>query len=191
MSKSKSTGYLCECGGKLRPARLASFDFSTLAGLPFPVRLQGVPGLRCSRCRGETLEGTVINRALRLVALALLELPARLPSEVARYLRSSLGLTQAELATRMDVNRVTIAKWESGEDAISSAHDMVLRALAFGHLAAQLGAGAEAAAHSPRIFDGVRTAKPAASAKVPPIILRDRSGAGRRSIWTDDGARAA
>jgi transcriptional regulator with XRE-family HTH domain len=63
------------------------------------------------------------------MAAMVLELPFLLSGALARYLRRFLGLTQAELATKLNVNRVTVAKWESGEADISPHHDMALRAL--------------------------------------------------------------
>lgn len=40
------------------------------------------------------------------------------PEEV-RDLRAKLGLTQVELAERMDVTRITVANWESGRSPCS------------------------------------------------------------------------
>jgi DNA-binding transcriptional regulator YiaG len=117
----------CECGGTLKPVKLDSFDFSTIAGLP--CTLQAVPGLRCSSCKRETLDGEVINQALRLIVHDIVRMPQLLPGSHARFLRRNLRLSQQELADRMGINRVTVAKWESGAEPISAQHDLMLRSL--------------------------------------------------------------
>lgn len=41
--------------------------------------------------------------------------PQRLARSAIVATRERLGLTQAQLALKLDVNRVTVARWESGE----------------------------------------------------------------------------
>ena len=57
-----------------------------------------------------------------------------LSGERARYLRKQLGLTQQELAERADIDRVTVAKWETGDKSISPQHDFLLRGFALAEL---------------------------------------------------------
>ena len=121
----------CECGGTMKPVVLENFDFTEMAGIPSS--LVGVPGLRCSTCQRETIQGEVINFALRELALALGRMPQLLPANGARYLRRYMRLSQQELAERMGVNRVTVAKWEGGPDPISAQHDYMLRGLLVSH----------------------------------------------------------
>jgi transcriptional regulator with XRE-family HTH domain len=118
----------CECGGELRPARLTNYDFSAEAG--YPVTIREVRGLRCTECGGETLDGRTIEAALDAVALEIARLQTRLSARAARYLRKYLGLTQRELAKRMERARETVAAWECGQTDISPQHDLVLRTLA-------------------------------------------------------------
>lgn len=117
----------CECGGTLRSVTLKDFDFTNWAGVRS--RLEAVPGYRCSSCGGETLPGTVINSILRVMGLAAIRLPHRLPAELARFVRRILQITQQELADRMGIARETVAQWECGEKEISPQHDLILRTI--------------------------------------------------------------
>jgi len=117
----------CECGGALRATVLQNFDFSNFVGMP--VQLEAVPGLRCSKCGGETLTGKVINTILIVIALAAIRSPQRLSATLAKYLRRVLQITQQELADRMGIARETVAQWERGEREISPQHDLILRTI--------------------------------------------------------------
>lgn len=116
----------CECGGELRPAIFDRYDFSGYAG--FPLHVLKVPGLRCTKCKGETIDGGVVNTVLNVVVIEIVKSPGRLDSDQARFLRRTLGATQQELADRMGIARETVAKWECGE-AISPQHDLILRVI--------------------------------------------------------------
>jgi len=131
-SKSKSKSVLhCECGGALRPAKAAKFDFSPLAdGLQ--VTLQNVPILRCGRCGEETLDGAIIDGTLNSLARSLATTDAKLGGIELRFLRKHLLLTQQELAIDIGCDRVTVADWERDAQPISEQHAMRLRALVLG-----------------------------------------------------------
>ena len=122
----------CECGGVLKEATLAKFDFTPVAGIPSVLR--NTPGLRCNRCHLPTLDGTVINETLRLMALAIAKQPERMTADHAKFSRKHMQLTQQALAERMGIARETIADWERGRDPISAQHDLMLRALVIVHL---------------------------------------------------------
>lgn len=47
-----------------------------------------------------------------------------------RAIREKLGLTQAELADRLDVNRVTVARWETEAIAIDRRTELAVKFLA-------------------------------------------------------------
>jgi DNA-binding transcriptional regulator YiaG len=51
------------------------------------------------------------------------------PKEI-RFLRTEMGLTQAQLADVVGRDAQTIGRWERGETAIEKAHELVLRRLA-------------------------------------------------------------
>lgn len=54
------------------------------------------------------------------------------PKEI-RFLRSEMGLTQAQLADMVGRDAQTIGRWERGETPIEKAHEMVLRKAALEH----------------------------------------------------------
>jgi DNA-binding transcriptional regulator YiaG len=115
----------------LKPATLNNFDFSRYSGVP--CFLDGAPGWKCGSCDREMLFGPVIDAALLLMAMAMVEVPHRLAPEMAKYLRRSMQITQQELAGRMGVVRETVAHWESGLKEISPQHDLILRVLMINH----------------------------------------------------------
>lgn len=117
----------CICGGVIRRVTLKEFDFTPLAGVP--ALLENVPGLRCDRCKGETLMGDVISEALRSIAYVMIESPDRATADEARYLRRTLQNTQQELADRMGIARETVAQWERGASEISPQHDLILKTI--------------------------------------------------------------
>lgn len=119
----------CDCGGTLKPAKLASFDLTEYLGIKAVAH--DVRGLRCNRCGWTTLPGKTIDLAMHVAAVAILEMDERIPADLARYLRKYLGLTQQELAKRMGITRKTVNQWETGAP-ISPQHDLILRALVYG-----------------------------------------------------------
>jgi DNA-binding transcriptional regulator YiaG len=123
----------CECGGEFGVTRLATYDFTPIAGLPS--QLANIRGLRCARCGDTTLEGRVINAAMNLLTVEVTRVPARLSPEHSRFLRRRLGLSQQALAGRMGVHRVTVADWETGRAEISPQHDHILRSMVLAHCA--------------------------------------------------------
>jgi transcriptional regulator with XRE-family HTH domain len=166
----------CECGGTLRPVTLEKYDFSDYVG--FKVMLHGIPGLRCDKCRGETIIGGVVNAALNLTLMKIFEHPGRLRADEAKFLRRNLGITQEELATRMGINRVTVAKWECGDEPISPQHDYVLRGTALAGFAALHSIPRETADKIIRsVFNGVRTLPPEAA------TIIDASSLGTMPNW--------
>src|SRR5262245_27783431 len=116
----------CECGGSFRPLRLKQTDFSGYSGLPGVV-VANLPGLRCARCGEELLPGDSVQLGLAYVVMAAIERETILSAPLARFLRRYIGVTQDELAGRMEVSRVTIADWERGEQPLSPANDHTLR----------------------------------------------------------------
>ena len=128
-------GIKCECGGTLVTAILPKYDFSGYVG--FEVMLNGMEGLRCDKCGGETLPGGLINVVLNYTIVQIVKQPRRLNGAEARYLRHSMDATQEELATRMGIARETVGKWECGGADISAQHDFVLRVFALTMLIGQ------------------------------------------------------
>lgn len=123
----------CSCGGFLRACKFSGdYDVSTELGLPAVVR--GAMGLKCTRCGGSSLAGSVLEALSDDAVLLLLKLDRRLSGAEARFLRkAALGLGQADLAKSLGLTRVTVARWE-GDDSLSAQHDFLLRALTLARL---------------------------------------------------------
>lgn len=158
----------CECGGPLKAVKLDSFDFTPLAGIP--VTLVGVPGLRCAKCKGATLEGEVINYVTHSLASVLARQPDRLSSAHARFLRKYLRLTQQALADRMGIARETVADWERGENVISAQHDFMLRAIVIAHMMD----GPGKAPKRQEVVEAIRAARladPQKGAEPSPVVI--------------------
>lgn len=158
--KPKSKTRPCECGGRLQPTALESFDFSKVVSLP--VTFSDLPGYRCDRCGQTTIEGSLINALTKHVLVMIAKLPRRLTADEARFLRRGLGVTQQELATRMGVVRVTVGKWETTEE-ISAQHDMIIRMVVLAPMVAIGAIPSEHMTQLANLFQSVRTAPPAHS----------------------------
>jgi DNA-binding transcriptional regulator YiaG len=158
----------CECGGTLKAVKIDSFDFTPLAGMP--VTLIGVPGLRCSKCKGATLEGEIINFVTQALTSVVARQPGRLSSEQARYLRKHLRLTQQALSDRMGIARETVADWERGENTISAQHDLMLRAIV---VAQMMGAPGTAPKRQDVVeaISAARLTEPPKGAVPPPVVI--------------------
>lgn len=120
----------CGCGGSFVQTRFIDFDFSPYAGLP--VFLTTTPGLVCSGCDSEVLEGGVIENALDAIAAHIICLPQRLTPSFVRFLRKYLGLSSRELAQELGIPGAQIHLWEIPEKKtpIPGAYDFLLRARA-------------------------------------------------------------
>lgn len=90
-------------------------------------------GGRCWRVKGQSADEVliavgVLNFAIDALALGVAKAPVRVDGPSARFLRKRMGLTQAELAAEMGVDRVTVAKWET-TDPIAPHHDFILKTM--------------------------------------------------------------
>jgi transcriptional regulator with XRE-family HTH domain len=70
----------------------------------------------------------------RAIAEAIVELPVGLGGPEIRFLRTELGLTQAELGNLLHKEALTISRWERGETPVDPNAETVLRALAIQRL---------------------------------------------------------
>ena len=71
-----------------------------------------------------------INRLHRAIAEAIIESGDLLDGKEIRFLRTEMGMTQAELAKLLDRNSQTVARWEKGEKDVDRAQDTLIRQLA-------------------------------------------------------------
>jgi putative zinc finger/helix-turn-helix YgiT family protein len=135
-----TSGRCHECGTShaMQVVVLSGYDASALVGLP--VIVDKMRTLRCSHCGAERIEGRDVASLLHQVMDAVIRAPSLLSGERARFLRKQLGLTQQELAERADIDRVTVAKWETGDKPISPQHDFLLRGFAVAELMRAKGA---------------------------------------------------
>ena len=104
----------CErCGRRLRLVR-RKYQYRE-GGLP-GVFLRKVPMYVCPRhgVRAVVLRG--IDRLQGDIRYALLERGGPFSGREVRFLRKYEGWKQAELAGRLGVHKITVAKWESGAD---------------------------------------------------------------------------
>jgi transcriptional regulator with XRE-family HTH domain len=122
------------CGKQLKPGTASNYDVTPFVGsAEVTVVFKQIPVLRCEGCEGISLEGHVIAHVKRLTLIYLLVEKSSKPGW-ARLIRRLLGLTQKDLAARMGVDRVTVAKWESGKTTLTPQQDLLLRAVATGLL---------------------------------------------------------
>lgn len=119
--------------GTLKPGRVKDHDFSADAGLE-GVTLAQAPALVCSACGAVALEGETIEAALAELTRVIVREGDELRPREAAFLRAELGMKQAELAERLGVTRVTVARWETGEEPLGRVQSLALRTLAAWHL---------------------------------------------------------
>lgn len=79
------------------------------------VILVGVPIYRCAACRETEVEIPAMEELHLLLAFLIILQPTRLTADEIRFLRSHLGYSQDDLATKLGVSRVSVARWETGK----------------------------------------------------------------------------
>lgn len=114
--------------GVLEPGVTKDHDIGPLFGLD-EVLLSEAPALVCPNCGHVVLEGEVIEAARKTLARLIVKHSASLSPAEARFLRETMGLTQAELAQRLQIIRGTVTRWEAGPD-LGPIQSFVLRTLA-------------------------------------------------------------
>jgi DNA-binding transcriptional regulator YiaG len=75
-----------------------------------------------------------INDLHRLLSEKVASKPTGLQPKEIRFLRTQLGLTQAELAKVVGRDTQTVGRWERGETAPDQSEEMVIRAMALEHV---------------------------------------------------------
>jgi YgiT-type zinc finger domain-containing protein len=91
--------------------------------------LANIPVYRCSSCAETELEIPCTEELHLLIAFILMLKPFGLTGDEGRYLRKHMGYTAEDLAGKIGVTRVTVARWESGKGNIKLDHDKQLRRL--------------------------------------------------------------
>jgi DNA-binding transcriptional regulator YiaG len=126
----------CECGGTFVPRIRDVIDLAPIMGLEGHTAMVKDAGvLVCNRCSEVMLDSGLLDAArANMAAMGCLR-PSRLTPQLARLCRDLLGVTQEELASRMGITRVTVARWETNTHPISPQLDFLLRGFVAAHLA--------------------------------------------------------
>jgi putative zinc finger/helix-turn-helix YgiT family protein len=93
------------------------------------VTLVNVEVWRCPECGEHEVVIPAIEQLHTLIARTLLMKPARLMPEEIRFLRKTLGWSQADLARQIGVTLTSVNKWESGKARMGVVADKLLRLL--------------------------------------------------------------
>src|SRR5258708_2270031 len=118
----------CSCGGRLKVVSVDlahAFDISQVVGLQ-KVTISGAIRV-CVDCGRPAFEGELIETVLDSIARSMLRSNFPIRGPEVRFLRKFMQLTQAELALRMAVDRVTVARWEGSSSAIPGPEAIALR----------------------------------------------------------------
>jgi YgiT-type zinc finger domain-containing protein len=114
--------------GVLVPGRTKDHDVGPLFGLERTL-LDRAPALICRNCNHVVLEGETIEAARRKLAELIVRNGVSLTGSEARFLRETIGMTQAQLAERLQVIRGTVTRWEASDD-LGPVQSFALRTLA-------------------------------------------------------------
>src|SRR4051812_34733143 len=116
-----------ECDtGHLTPRELEDHDIGPLVGLEHVI-LTRAPGLVCDHCGATTVPGEVLEEVMAYLAAMIVEQGEELQPREVKYLRETLGLTQEELAERLGLKRLTILRWENGDEPIGRVPSLAMR----------------------------------------------------------------
>ena len=116
------------CGSKMTLRALAEHDVGPMLGLTSVV-VRDLPAFRCSSCEDVLIPGPLLEAISAMVVRELLTHSFSLGGVEVRFLRKSVGLTQVELAARLGVDRVTVARWESDDKQLAGPESIAVRAV--------------------------------------------------------------
>lgn len=103
----------------------------TESGLP-NVHLVNVTAYRCSHCDEQAVDIPNMDGLHRVIARDIAIQAARLQPAEIRYLRSTLDLTEEQLAGVLAVETPEVREWEEGKARAGLAQERLLRALVLG-----------------------------------------------------------
>jgi putative zinc finger/helix-turn-helix YgiT family protein len=98
----------------------------TECGLSY-VYLTGVTYMHCEACKDDVVEIPREQELLERLAQFLIGQPYRLGGKEIRFLRSTVGWSQEELARRIGVKRLTVTRWEADKNTPDLSMDVLLR----------------------------------------------------------------
>lgn len=82
----------------------------------------------------KVIEIPMINALHATLTMELATKESSLLPEELKFVRTEMGLTQAELAERIKKDHQTIGRWERGENPVDPTAEVIVRMLAFEHL---------------------------------------------------------
>jgi hypothetical protein len=129
MTMTKARIRCSECEDGVLGKKTIEHDVGALLGMN-EVRVTNLPALVCNRCSAVAVEGEILDKISLALASVILRRPTVDGLEV-RYLRKLMGDTQADLAERLGVDRVTVNRWENSPEPIDGAQAYALRSHAF------------------------------------------------------------
>lgn len=94
----------------------------------------------------EVIRITFILDLHRAIAEGIVGHPKGMSGRELRFLRGEMGMTQAELAGIVHVDKQTVGRWERGDTPLDSTAEVVVRRLAIEKLGLNLGLGIDALA---------------------------------------------
>lgn len=120
------------CGKKMRPKVLPEYDVADLLGLK-SVKIKNMPALVCKACGDVLVPGGLLEGATRILTHEMITGAFLLGDVEVRFLRKAARLTQQKLADLLGVDRVTVARWETGEVAVPPTASPAIRMILVAH----------------------------------------------------------
>lgn len=117
-----------ECGRDCTAVR-SDYDYSSVG---LPVILENIEIVRCEACGHEEAMIPKMSKIHRLIALAVIQKPYRLTGAEVRYLRKWLGMSAADFAAPLKVDKTTVSKWENDALEIGEQSDRLIRTVVLG-----------------------------------------------------------
>jgi DNA-binding transcriptional regulator YiaG len=115
-----------QCSGHMKQKTLKEYEAGAVFGLK-RVLLRRVSVLVCDRCGAVMLPGNVLDQVQETLATWMAQNTEDLVPSTFRFLRKHFGMTQAALATRLGVARLTVHRWECGDVPIGRTQSLAMR----------------------------------------------------------------
>lgn len=113
------------CNAKMTAQKSSRYHFVE-SGLT-NIFLRGITVWSCPECGSEEIELPDPAGLHDAIARALVSKKSRLSGKEFRFLRTYLGHSGADIATRFSVTRETVSRWETGALKVSGPADIALR----------------------------------------------------------------
>lgn len=114
------------CGQKVRAKK---GDYNYVGSGLTNVVLKGIELYYCPACGEVSPKIPKVKGLHRAIAKGLIEKTSLLTGEEIRFLRKEMGLRAKALAEVMGVDKVTVSRWETGSERISTTADRAIRLL--------------------------------------------------------------